>query len=165
MKTSCNRTAFFILLFVLQLAACKNEKKANHETVSRFNWLNGSWAMKQDDGRVTEQWMPVNDNLMEGRSDFIKDDSIIPFETIRIFRKDTSFYYEAKAAGQNNEQPVTFKLTSFSDTGFVAENPQHDFPKRISYTLMTKDSVHAFIDGGPQQPDKKSDFYYFRTKD
>lgn len=153
-----------VLFFATLLAGCSEVKKNKPETVNRLHWLNGSWAMKTDDGTVTEQWKPVNDSLMEGSSDFVKGDSVIPFETIRIFIRDTSFYYEAKAVGQNNEQPVEFKLSSFSDTGFVAENPQHDFPKRITYRLINKDSVHAFVDGGPQQPDKKSDFYYSRTK-
>lgn len=153
-----------ILFFASLLTGCNEVKKNIPETVNRFNWLNGSWAMKTDDGTVTEQWKPMNDSLMEGVSDFIKGDSVIPFETIKIIRRDTSFYYEAKAAGQNNDQPVEFKLTAFSDTGFVAENPQHDFPKRITYKLVNKDSIHAFVDGGPSLPDKRSDFYYSRNK-
>lgn len=154
-----------ITLVALLAVACNNNTgKENPETVARFTWLNGEWAMKESEATVTEQWKTINDSLMEGSSDVVKGDTIIPFETIRIFRKDASFYYEAKAAGQNNEQPVAFKLTSFSDSGFVAENPQHDFPKRISYTLVNKDSIHAFIDAGPQHPEKKSDFYYSRTK-
>ena len=153
-----------VLIFATLLAGCSQVKKNKTETVNRLNWLNGSWAMKTDDGTVTEQWKPVNDSLMEGSSDFVKGDSVIPFETIKIFRRDTSFYYEAKAAGQNNEQPVEFILTAYSDTGFVAENPQHDFPKRISYKLVNKDSIHAFVDGGFSMPDKRVDFYYARRK-
>ena len=120
--------------------------------------------MAEKDGVVTEEWKLVTDSLMEGRSDFIKGDTITPFETIKLYKKDTSFYYEAKAAGQNNELPVGFKITSFSDTSFVAENPEHDFPKRITYNLINKDSIHAFIDGGKEMSDKRSDFYYSRVK-
>lgn len=148
-----------ITLVALLAVACNNNTgKENPETVARFIWLNGKWVMKEGDGTVTEQWKQVNDSLMEGSSDFIKGDSVIPFEKIRMFRRGIDFYYEAKAAGQNNEQPVEFKLSSFSDSGFVAENPQHDFPKRITYRLVKKDSIHAVVDGGPSMPDKKSDF-------
>jgi len=164
-------TKLLITLFILVqiFTACnksaeKDSDTRSQQTVITFSWLNGQWYMPEKDGTVTEEWKQINDSLMEGKSDFVKGDSVIPFETIRIFRKDTLFYYEAKAASQNNEQPVAFTLTSFSDTGFVAENPQHDFPKRISYTLVNKDSIHAFIDGGPQQPGKKADFYYSRKK-
>lgn len=155
------RKELYIILFApLLLTSCGENKKDKQETVGRFGWLNGSWAMKESDGTVTEQWKQVNDSLMEGSSDFIKGDSVIPFEKIRMFRRGNEFYYEAKAAGQNNEKPVEFKLSSFSDSGFVAENPQHDFPKRITYRLVNKDSIHAFVDGGPAMPDKRSDFYY-----
>ena len=154
-------TFFFLLLTGSVLfIQCKSEKKVAEKKVSQFSWLSGSWAMKDANGIITEQWKQVNDSLMEGSSDFIKGDSTIPFEIIKLFRRSDNFFYEAKAAGQNNEQPVEFRLTSFSDTGFVAENPQHDFPKRITYRLVNKDSIHAFVDGGPAMPEKKSDFYY-----
>lgn len=160
---------FLLVIGAVLFVACNNNNKKRDDFQSRqnvfiFGWLNGQWAMPEKEGTITEEWKPVNDSLMEGRSDLVKGDSVIPFETIRIFRKDTVFYYEAKAAGQNKEQPVAFTITSFSDTGFVAENPQHDFPKRISYTLVNKDSIHAFIDGGPQQTEKRSDFYYSRKQ-
>lgn len=166
MKKSLITPVLFIifLLYAMQFTACKSDEKKKVETVDRFSWMNGYWEMKEKDGIVTEQWKRVNDSLMEGKSDFVKGDSVIPFETIRMFRSGNDFYYEAKAAGQNNEQPVAFKLTSFSDTAFVAENPQHDFPRRIRYTLINEDSIHAFIDGGPQQTEKRSDFYYSRKK-
>ncbi len=162
-----NRHLFISILFViaaLVFVQCSYKKKEAVKTVKQFSWLNGSWMMKDKDGIVTESWKQVNDSLLEGSSDFIKGDSIIPFEKIKLFRRSDDFYYEAKAAGQNNEQPVEFKLTSLSDTGFVAENPQHDFPKRITYRLVNKDSIHAFVDGGPAMPEKKSDFYYSRNK-
>lgn len=153
-----------ILIFSVLAAACSEAKKEKIITVNSFSWLNGHWEMPEKDGTVTEEWKTVNDSLMEGKSDFIKGDSVIPFELIKIFRRDTSLFYEAKAAGQNDDKPVAFRMTSFSDSGFVAENPQHDFPKRITYRLINKDSIHAFVDDGLSVPEKKSDFYYSRAK-
>ncbi len=157
----------FIAAVLFVACDISNEKRDDfqpRQNVIIFSWLNGQWAMPEKEGTVTEEWKPVNDSLMEGRSDFVRGDSVIPFETIKLFRRGNDFYYEAKAAGQNDEKPVEFKLTSFTDSGFVAENPQHDFPKRITYKLMNKDSIHAFVDGGPSIPEKKSDFYYSRSK-
>ncbi len=158
-------TFFFLLLSIsILLIHCKSTNTSAGKNISQFNWLSGSWEMKDTDGIVTEQWKLVNDSLMEGSSDFIKGDSTIPFEIIKLFRRNNDFIYEAKAAGQNKELPVEFKLTSFSDSGFVAENPQHNFPKRITYRLIKKDSINAFVDGGPAMPDKKIDFYYSKKK-
>lgn len=155
---------YIVLFAALFLTSCGGNKRGKEETVGSFSWLNGSWAMKEDGGGATEEWKHINDSLMEGSSAFVTGDSVIPFETIRMFRRGRDFFYEVKAAGQNNEQPVEFKLSSFSDSGFVAENPQHAFPKRITYRLVNKDSIHAVVDAGPAMPDKRSDFYYSRSK-
>ena len=159
-----NRVVFGLLIMAASAAGCHHKKNEVAETVSRFRWLNGSWHMKEGNGMITEYWKTVNDSLMEGSSGFIEGDSTTPFENTRLFRRKDAFYYEAKAAGQNNEQPVEFKLTSYTDSGFVAENPMHDFPRRITYKLVNKDSIHAFVDGGPAVPDKRSDFFYSRNK-
>jgi Domain of unknown function (DUF6265) len=153
---------FFVNVLLIILISCKPKENTKVEI---FNWLNGQWTMNTVEGMVTEEWKTNNDSLMVGKSDLVKGDTVIPFETIRMFRRGIDFFYEAKAAGQNNEQPVEFKLSFFSDSGFVAENPQHDFPKRITYKLINKDSIHAFVDGGPQMPEKKSDFFYSRKKE
>ena len=153
----------FILLFVL-FCACASDKHAKQQTVASFQSLLGEWQMPEGDGLVTESWKQVSDTLLEGRSDFVKGDSVVPFETIRIFLRSDSFYYEAKAAGQNNELPVAFTITKFSDSGFVAENKEHDFPKRISYSFVNKDSIYARVDDGLDTPERKAEFYYSRKR-
>ncbi len=35
-----------------------------------------------------------------------------------------------------NTYPVLFRLTASSDTQAVFENPTHDFPQRLGYTLV-----------------------------
>jgi hypothetical protein len=152
---------FFIFIAVsFLLFSCSESKSAKQKTVHQFSWLSGYWLMKDSTGGASEQWKYENDSLMTGISNFIKGDSVIPFETIRLFKKDTTFYYEVKAAGQNNEQPVAFKLITITDSGFISENMRHDFPKRIGYKMINKDSVTAFIDGGAADAERRMDFYY-----
>lgn len=148
------------LLFLFY--ACTSDTK--QQTVQPFTTLTGDWQMPEGDGFVTESWKQINDTLLEGRSDYRKGDSIIPFETIQLFLQKDSFYYKVKAAGQNNELPVAFTITSFSDSSFVAENKQHDFPKRISYTFINKDSIYARVDDGLTVPERKAEYYYKRVK-
>ena len=38
-----------------------------------------------------------------------------------------------------NETPTLFKFTSQTDSSFVAENPAHDFPTKITYWLENKE--------------------------
>ena len=65
-----------------------------------------------------------------------------------------ALYYVADV--QENSAPVYFKFTQLTKTGFVSVNPEHDFPKMISYDL--KDGVMTVMisDGG----DKKMGFVF-----
>jgi hypothetical protein len=69
-------------------------------------------------------------------------------------------FYTSTVEDQNNKQPTSFKLTSGNNNVFVFENPQHDFPKRIVYKLISADSLHAYIDDGNNSTKKRQDFYY-----
>lgn len=116
-------------------------------------------------GIITEKWAVANDSTLAGESFMTRADGTeIPLEKIELAYRSGYYYYIPTVKNQNGEQPVQFKITSHSETGFVAENPQHDFPKRISYTLVNADSIHAVIDDGAATPVKKSNFYYSRKK-
>jgi hypothetical protein len=160
------QVVIFSVAFIIcnSFFSCNENKAPAAPTVNRFSWLAGNWVMKEKDGGASEQWQQVNDSLMTGISNFIKGDSVIPFETVKIYNRDTVFFYEVKAVGQNNELPIAFRITSLSDSAFVAENAQHDFPKRIGYRMINKDSVTAYIDGGAAMPERRADFYYKRIR-
>ena len=55
-------------------------------------------------------------------------------KTITVYTKDL------------NQKPVYFKLTEITDIGFVCENQEHDFPKKIAYQLDGK-KLKAQISG------------------
>lgn len=155
------KNALFAIVVVLFLSFTVNKEK----NVSPFRWLEGSWTMKVKRGMITETWQANNDSSLLGISKMITlagDERVM--ENLELMYTAGNFYYVSTVCGQNNNQPVSFVITSYSEKSFVAENPEHDFPRRIGYTLVNKDSIHAFIDGGPAMPDKKSDFYYSRTK-
>lgn len=131
-----------------------------------FSWLQGSWQMQTRRGMIVEKWVPSNDSSYAGESKMIRADGTeIPLEKIELVFRNGVYYYIPTVRNQNGEQAVEFKITSHNESGFVAENPQHDFPKRIRYTLVNNDSIHAVIDDGMEAPVKKSNFYYSRKKE
>lgn len=71
----------------------------------------------------------------------------IPLESIVLKKEGDDIFYIPTVKGQNNDQPVKFKLTSSSANQLVFENPAHDFPQKISYTLETEGSLMAEISG------------------
>ena len=150
-------------VFLLLLITAFSEKTVNN--MNPFNWLTGTWTMKMKKGTIMESWQAHNDSTLLGESLMISltgQSNVL--ENLKLSYQSGTYYYVSKVKGQNNGQEVKFTITSFSENGFVAENPYHDFPKRITYELINKDSIHAFIDGGVSMPAKRSDFYYSRHK-
>jgi hypothetical protein len=66
---------------------------------------------------------------------------------VRLEQRKNDLFYIVSVPNQNEEQPVAFKLTSSTIDYLVFENPEHDFPKKITYKLVTKDSLYAEISG------------------
>ena len=154
---------FLILLFLT--ATFSFTKKKEENKMRSFQWMVGSWTMKTKNGAIMETWVSINDSTLGGEGVMVKNTGgTQQLETTRLIYRNKEYFYCSVAHGQNNEEETKFKITSFSENGFVSENPAHDFPKRITYQLISKDSLHAFIDGGSSMPDKKSDFYYSRKK-
>jgi hypothetical protein len=157
----------FIIVFLF-VSICSFELFHVERAVNmkQFSWLQGSWQMQTRRGMIIEKWVPSNDSSYAGESKMIRTDGTeIPLEKIELVFRKGDYYYIPTVRNQNGQQAVEFKITSYSETGFVSENPQHDFPKRIRYTLVNKDSIHAMIDDGAETPVKKSDFYYSRKKE
>jgi hypothetical protein len=92
------------------------------------------------------------------------DGSTQPFENIDLVLRHDRLEYRVRTTGDSAAPVVSFQLTSFTDTGFVAENQAHDFPKRIIYRLIRKDSLVATIDAGPAAPEEKVDFTFSRKR-
>jgi hypothetical protein len=157
------RPVFLLLLIAFSFYAFN---KKNENKMENFKWLEGSWVMKKKNGgSIMESWQSHNDSTMLGESlNFSVSGQSKVLENLRLTYQSGTYFYNSKVSGQNDGKELAFKVTSYSDKKFVAEKPDHDFPKRIIYELITKDSIHAFIDGGPSAPDKKSDFYYSRYK-
>ncbi|HUR66452.1 MAG TPA: DUF6265 family protein [Chitinophagaceae bacterium] len=136
------------------------------DNMKPFTWLRGTWTMKMKKGIITEYWYTKNDSTLQGESKMVSlTGQSNPLENLRIMYESGNYFYISKVIGQNNGQEVKFRITSYDGDEFIAENPEHDFPKRITYQLVNRDSLHAFIDGGPSMTDKRSDFYYSRVKD
>ncbi len=156
-----NRRSAAFLLLMVSVCFSAGEKRASKS--NQFSWLLGNWQMQKKSGLITESWTQQNDSTMNGESFLIKTTGEkILLERILFVRREGQYFYIPTTANQNNQQPVSFTVTSYSNSGFTAENPEHDFPKRIIYTLINKDSLQAIIDGGPAMPEKKSIFNYSR---
>ena len=94
---------------------------------------------------------------MKGQATTTQNSDTVYVERISLIIKDDAIYYVADVP--QNKQPFYFKLTSITGNGFVCENPEHDFPKKITYELNGS-QLKATISG-----DGKSFDYLYVKKD
>jgi hypothetical protein len=139
------KKAILSLFIIVSLASCQKSKEVSKIVVA--DWLLGNWENKSPDGNLSETWKKVNDSIYDGESYFIKGKDTLHFEKIQMKQKGENLFYIATVKGQNNDKPVTFKYNDTIQKQLVFENPKHDFPQKISYSQITKDSIVIQISG------------------
>ena len=116
-------------------------------SLSNAQWLLGKWENQTQRGKMIENWSQLNDSTYNGHSYIITATDSVSLESIDLKKEGADIYYIPTVKGQNNEQPVRFKLTSSSGDQLVFENATHDFPQKITYTRESESSLIAEISG------------------
>ena len=119
--------------------------------------------MKTAKGYLGEEWIKMNDEYLQNRGFMVRGTDTIITERVALKNAKEGIFYTSTVENENNKEPISFKLTSGKNNIFVFENPQHDFPKRIVYELISADSLHAYIDDGAAGTKKRRDFYYKKS--
>lgn len=145
-----------IALIVNPLASFAQNKDGIKGEFDRLYWLNGAWSqtnITKPGQSLVEQWSKSGDYEMKGQATTKQNGDTVYVERITLLIKENAIYYVADVP--QNKQPVYFKLTSITGNGFVCENPEHDFPKKITYQL-TGAQLKATISGNG----KSFDYFY-----
>lgn len=125
-------------------------------------WLVDSWINIDGETVSYEHWKKADDSLLEGSSETIKNGNTVFSEKLKIVKEKDGIYYVAEV--KHNPLPVYFKLTMVSKNKAVFENPQHDFPQKITYEIE-QGTLHAFIEGpGRSGKWEKVDFYFDKMR-
>jgi hypothetical protein len=119
----------FTLLFCLILiSSCKRENK-----IQKPSFLLGSWE-RLNDKEGTETYEIWNADF-SGLGITLKGNDTVFKEILSIVSINDTLTLKVEGV---NEIATQFKITSQTDTSFVAENPIHDFPTKIKYWLENK---------------------------
>jgi len=114
-------------------------------TIDRLAWIAGHWVGEADGVRTEELWMPPSGGLMLGLHRDVVPSGGTFFEYLRIESDAEGIVYQAGPMGRG---PVPFRLSEATEGRAVFENPDHDFPQRIIYSLDERDRLHARVEGG-----------------
>lgn len=147
-----NPKLFFCSLFVF---SCSNPniKTPTVSEINKYNiidsasWLIGEWQNQTPEGIVKETWIKKNDSTYFGISFYIIGNDTVSNESILLEQNGNNLFYKPTVKNENHGQSVKFIKTKASQNQLVFENPRHDFPQKITYTKIAKDSLVAEISG------------------
>jgi hypothetical protein len=130
-----------------------------------FDKLCGSWQYLQKDQSSNETWQQINDSLYTGLGVSINESGDTVFiEKLRIYRRNGHWIYGVSVADQNQANEKSFVLKPYDGATWYFENPKHDFPQKICYTLKSPDELFAWIEGKTEQGSRREYFHFERIK-
>ncbi|TXF90610.1 hypothetical protein FUA23_05820 [Neolewinella aurantiaca] len=139
MKRLLMITSLFIFV------ACGSPENSGTEMeveANDFDWLIGHWKRSNDEpGRQTfERWKRSTNILYSGFAYTTEKQDTVWQESMRLYKRGSGWTLEVSGEGEK----IPFKLDKVSDSGFTSLNPEHDFPKVISYDRRA-DSLYALV--------------------
>jgi Domain of unknown function (DUF6265) len=142
---------------LLALVSCKQTPKeetpteatmsSTHPNMAKAEWFIGEWENKSAEGDLVENWKKVNDSLYMGENYFIVKGDTVFAEKVALVDIYGKMSYNVSDADQNAGESVPFVMTSIDDNQVIFENPEHDFPSKITYNKVAPDSLVAEISG------------------
>ena len=138
--------AVYLFLSILVLSSCSNESLKPKKP----DFLIGNWKRLNDkpEHQTFETW---NTNFT-GLGYTMKGKETTFSEQLSIITLNDTLHLKVIGV---NEKPTLFKFTNQTDTSFVCENPNNEFPKKITY-LKDGNQLKAII----SNPDFRIDFVF-----
>ena len=128
-------------------------------SIADVGWLGGTWVGTTGTSTFEERWTPPAGGSMLSVARTIRNGVMNGFEFLCIVERSGGLVYQAMP---NGRQPATdFTLTKRDATSLTFENPAHDFPKMIRYTLGADGTLEAVISGTEKQ---KPQVFRFRKQ-
>lgn len=128
--------------------------------LSDFNWLVGKWKLQTDKYDSFEEWEVKNESTLAGTSYMVSGDQTKISEHLLI---QEIYNHIAYIASPSENPPTLFTLISSEDGKFVFENKEHDFPQRIIYEQIDRNTMTASIEGDENGEFKKRVFPFKRV--
>ncbi len=151
-----------VLLLIFINLPVKKIMAQNINKMEKLSWIVDNWISTDGEKKSLEHWEKVNDDLFIGGSETVKNRDTLFAEKLKIERTGDDIFYIADV--KHNPGPVKFKLTSYTETSAVFENPLHDFPQKIIY-MLEEGKLHASIEGpGKEGKWHKIDFFMDRRR-
>uniref|UniRef100_UPI004048657D hypothetical protein n=2 Tax=Roseivirga sp. TaxID=1964215 RepID=UPI004048657D len=147
------KTTISLALLMISLLGSSQElpSKQTQKDFKKLEWILNKWNrtnLKQG-STAFESWTKESEYLFTGIGVTLKGTDTTFVEKLRIEIKEDKIYYVADV--RENATPTYFLMSEITDQGFVSKNPEHDFPKVISYALVGNELTATISDGGEKK--------------
>ena len=156
------KKSMLALLVAVSVASAMSGAEPAKPSVASLSWLAGTWSFERNGRIVTERWTAPSGGMMMGTSQTVVKDRTVEYEFV-VLRANAQgeVLYVAKPSRQPEAE---FKLVRATEREVLFENPQHDFPQRISYVLKDDGTLLAAIEGTKDGKTRRVEFPYRPVK-
>lgn len=150
----------FIAQFLLAHGARAQASTPAGTSSNRVGWIAGCWTRATATATIEEQWMVPRGGALIGMSRTTANGAVREYEFLRIFAAGDTLVYAATPSGQAYSE---FRSVTVGAREVVFENLKHDFPQRIGYKALGRDSLLAYIEGPSGGKTRRIDYPYVRA--
>ncbi|MFH1120421.1 MAG: DUF6265 family protein [Bacteroidota bacterium] len=150
----CNLSC--LICIALSGNGCSGPSKKNG-TINSFSWLEGHWV--DTTNGFYESWWKSENETLHGNGYQISEGDTVFGEKLSIENSGRSWNY---IVAFGNEKTL-FRLVNSPGDSLVFENPENEFPKRITYLNKGNGSITAIIEN-PGVTDKFTQFNFTEVK-
>ena len=143
--------ALLCALVILAAAGPAESPTAERQAtpLNALSFMSGCWrgsfgGGQAGPGTIEEYYSTPTSNMIIGVTRFVRGGRTVDFEFTRITSGDSGVVLMPQPRGR---PPTPFRMTSNDSISAVWDNPQHDFPQKISYRRISNDSIVAAIEG------------------
>ncbi len=159
------KNALLFLAFILLLTSCKDSENTDpdakvYSQIKKADWLVGRWDDNDVQSDFWEHWERANDSTLVGEAFLVVEYDTIFSDSMAIYEKSGGLFL-SKSTRYKNKKYVDFGLTSSADGRLVFENPKNNFPTKITFRKVVRDSI-LITNSGIRNGEEFSEEYSFR---
>ena len=118
---------------------------AAESDITALAWMAGCWVPEKGEPGSVEHWLQPAGGIMLGMGRTVKSGKAVAFEFMQLrVNADGKLVFIALPSGQKE---ATFVATSVGVYSVTFENPQHDFPQKVSYRREPDGRLVGRIEG------------------
>lgn len=130
-----------------------------------LNKLEGTWKMNTRKSTIVETWTRSNDSTWSGKTwRVVGTDSALQ-QTMQVVRRGEEIFYIPVYEGPDKPPAIRLKLRVLKAIGFVAEDLNNDFPKKITYRFKDDRHLDARVEGERDGTIEEYIFQYSISRD